>query len=136
MRQAGNKLHVVVNDVPVLEFDRSQPIPGHQRLYLENMDAKMDQGIQIDGEFHPTPDPILRSHFVANSMVNALFAENYSLSMALCTWLADRIPDLQIVKAAGDIEVDMDVELIFDRDYEKAKTEQGIKFYKPEKSDK
>ncbi|SEA56104.1 hypothetical protein SAMN05660964_01886 [Thiothrix caldifontis] len=131
MRQAGNKLHVVVNDVPVLEFDRSQAIPGHQRLYLNNMDVKMDQGITLDGTFHPTPDPIVRSHFVANSMVNALFVENYSLAMALCTWLADRIPDLQIVKAVGNIEADMGIELVFDRDYTKAKTEQGIKFYKP-----
>ena len=131
MRQAGNILHVVINDAPVLTFDRSKPIPGHQRLYLAGMDTKMEQGIEVDGVFHPTPDPIQRSHFVANSMINALFAENYSLAMALCTWLADRIPDLKMVKAAGDIETDMDIELIFDRDYEIAKTEQEIKFYKP-----
>lgn len=133
MRQAGNKLHVVVNDVPVLEFDRAQPIPGHQRRYLENMDARMDQGIQVGAEFFSSPDPITRCQFVSNSLVNALFAENYSLALALCTWLADRIPELQMVKAAGDANGETGVELIFDRNYEKLKTEQGIKFYKTEK---
>lgn len=136
MRQGGNKLHVVINDMPILEFDRAKPIPGHQRRYLEDMDARMDQGIQVGEEHFASPDPVTRCRFVSNSLVNALFAENYSLAMALCTWLADRIPELQMVKAVGNIEGDMGVELIFDRDYEKAKTEHGIKFYKPEKSGK
>ncbi len=136
MRQGGNKLHVVVNDVPILEFDRAQPIPGHQRRYLEDMDARMDQGIQLGEKFVSSPDPITRCQFISNSLVNALFAENYSLAMALCTWLANRIPDLQMVKAAGETDSEMGVELVFDRNYEKAKTEQGIKFYQQEKPKK
>lgn len=136
MRQAEKHLHIVVNGSPILEFDRSKPVPGQQRRYLENMDARMNAGIHLDGQFLTNPDPVQRSHFVANSLVNALFQENYSLAMALCTWLALRIPDLQQVKAIGDIETDMGIELIFDRDYQKSQTEQTIKFYKPEKSSK
>lgn len=136
MRQGGNKLHIVVNDAPILEFDRAKPIPGHQRRYLEDMDARMDQGIQVDEKFLPHPNPMTRCRFVANSLINALFAENYSLSMALCTWLADRIPELKMVKAINDANGETGIELIFDRDYERAKTEQGIKFHKPEKSTK
>lgn len=136
MRQAEKKLHVVVNGNPILEFDRSKPIPGHQRRYLDNMDARMDAGIQLGEAFHANPDPAQRSQFVANSLINALFKENYSLAMALCTWLANRIPELKQVKASGNIDEEMGVELVFDRDYEQAKTEQTIKFFKPEKSNK
>lgn len=128
--QAG-KIHVVVNGTPVLEFDRSKPVPGKQRRYLDNMDAQMDQGIHLADGFHPQPDAITRSQFVANSMINALFTENWSLAMAMCTWLAERIPELQQVQAIGDIEGEMKVELIFDRDYEKSRTEKSIKFFKP-----
>lgn len=131
-RQSG-MIHVVVNDNPILEFDRSKPIPGHQRQYLDNMDQRMDQGIQLDGKFLPEPDAMQRSYFVANSMLNALFKENYSLAIAMCTWLSHRIPDLQQVQAVGDIEEDMKVDLIFDRDYQRSSQEQTIQFFKPDK---
>lgn len=131
-RQAG-MIHVVVNDNPILEFDRSKPIPGQQRRYLDNMDQRMDQGIELDGAFIPEPDAMQRSYFVANSMVNALFKENYSLAIAMCTWLSLRIPDLQQVQAVGDIDSDMKVDLIFDRDYQRSSQEQTIQFFKPEK---
>lgn len=131
--QAG-KIHVVVNDAPVLEYDKSKPVPGQQRRYLDNMDARMDQGIELNGEHIAQPDAMQRSQFVANSMINALFQENFSLAIAMCTWLGERIPDLKQVQAVGDIEQNMRVDMVFDRDYETSKTEQTIKFHKPNKS--
>ena len=37
-----NILYVIVNDDPILEFDRGKPVPGHQRQYLDNMYSQMD----------------------------------------------------------------------------------------------
>ncbi|MEZ5479990.1 MAG: hypothetical protein R3E95_21660 [Thiolinea sp.] len=131
--QAG-KVHVIVNKTPLLEYDRSKPVPGQQRRYLERMDAQMDQGIVMGGENIPQPNSMQRSQFVANSMINALFEENYSLAIAMCTWLAERIPELKQVQASGDIDQTMQVDLIFDRDYARSQTEQPIQFYKPDKT--
>ena len=132
--EAG-KIHVVVNDVPLLEFDRSKPVPGQQRRYLDNMDAQMAQGIEINGEKIKKPDSMQRSQFVANSMINALFTENYSIAIAMCTWLGERIPQLKQVQAKGDIKTEMRVDLIFDRSYEQSKTEQAIKLHRPTTTD-
>lgn len=131
MGLANGKIHVVVNDEPILEFDRSKPVPGQQKRYLDNMDSRMENGIELNGAFIATPDASQRSRFVANSMVNALFSENYPLAVAMCTWLAERIPDLKQIQVAGDIEGEMRIDLVFDRDYMTSKTEQPIKFFNP-----
>jgi hypothetical protein len=127
-----NKLHVVVNGNAILEFDRGKPVPGHQRQYIDNMDLKMDAGIQHDDEHITNPNPMQRAQFVANSLINALFKENYELATAMCTYLAKRIPDLKQIKAIGNIDDELSVELVFDRDYETAQLEQPIEFFKPE----
>lgn len=130
---SDNLLHAIVNGTPVLEFDRGKPIPGHQRQYIDNMDAKMDaEGLMVGDKHVATPNAIQKAQFVANSMVNALFQENYSLAMAMCTFLAKKIPDLKQIKAEGDIDSDMSIELVFDRDYETAKKEQPVQFFKPD----
>ncbi|CAA6818319.1 MAG: Unknown protein [uncultured Thiotrichaceae bacterium] len=131
MGLTSGKIHVVINDAPILEFDRSKPVPGQQRRYLDNMDSRMENGIQLNGDFIATPDASQRSQFVASSMVNALFAENYSLAIAMCTWLAERIPDLKQVQVIGDVEGEMRINLVFDRDYITSQTEQPIKFFNP-----
>ena len=127
-----NKLHAVINGNPILEFDRGKPIPGHQRQYIDNMDLKMNEGIQLGDDHITNPNPMQRAQYVANSLVNALFNENHSIAIAMCTYLAKRIPDLKQIKAAGDIEKDMSIELVFDRDYKTAQQEQPLEFFKPE----
>lgn len=130
---SDNLLHAVVNGTPVLEFDRGQPIPGHQRQYIDSMDVKMEaEGLMVNGQHIASPNAIQKAQYVANSMVNALFQENYSLAMAMCTYLAKKIPDLKQIKAEGDIDSDMSIELVFDRDYQTAKTEQPVQFFKPD----
>ncbi len=93
-----NLLTVIVNDEAVLEFDRSKPVPGHQRQYLDNMDAQMDQGIQLGKDFIESPNPLQRSQFVANSLVNSVLKDEYSIAIAMCTYLAKRLQDLQQIK--------------------------------------
>ncbi len=128
-------LYVVVNGEPILEFDRKKPVPGHQRQYLDNMDAQMDQGVQLGDDFIESPNALIRSQFVANSLVNMLFKEQYSTAIAMCTYLAKRMPELQQIQCKGDIESEDDdglsIEFVFDRSFEKAQQEQTIQFHKP-----
>jgi len=125
--------YVVLNDEPLLEFDRKKPVPGHQRQYLDNMDSQMDQGIQLGDDFIKSPNPLQRSQFVANSLINLLLKDEYSTAIAMCTYLAKRLPDLQQVKAKGIFsdskEDELSIELVFDRSYEKSQLEQPIKFH-------
>ena len=136
-------LYVVINDEPILEFDRKKPVPGHQRQYLDDMDAQMDQGIQIGDDLIKKPDPLVRSQFVANSLVNSLFKEEYSTAMAMCTYLAKRMPDLQQIQCKGNVDdsgADADkkglsIEFVFDRSFQLAQQEQTIQFHKPSDTD-
>lgn len=125
-----NKLHTIVNGDVMLEYDRSKPVPGHQRQYLDSMDQRMDAGINLDNSSIDQPNPMQKAQFVANSLVNALFQENDALAIAMCTYLAKRIPDLKQIKAVGKPDKDISVELVFDRDYETAQLEQPIEFFK------
>ncbi len=131
-----HKLYVILNDEALLEFDRKKPVPGHQRQYLDNMDSQMDQGIQLDKDFIKEPNALQRSQFVANSLVNLLLKDEYSMSLAMCTYLAKRMPDLQQIKCQGDTDSEISIELVFDRSFEKSQQEQTIKFYKPEDTTK
>jgi hypothetical protein len=129
------KLHIIINGTVILEYDRTKPIPGKQRQYLDQMDATMDQGINLGEDDIATPNTLQRAQYIANSLINALFKEDYNLGIALCTYLAQRIPDLQQVKAIGD-KNEISVEFIFDRSFEKAEQEQTIEFYNPNLSNK
>lgn len=126
-----NKLHVIVNDSSILEFDRGKPIPGHQRRYLDQMDITMDAGIKLGSDQIKAPNVLQRAQYIANSLINALFNENYDVAIAMCTYLAKRIPDLQQVKAVGNAK-EPSIELIFDRSLEQSQQEQKIEFFKPE----
>ena len=122
------QLTVVINGGAVLEFDRGKPLPGHQRQYLDNMDKRMDEGIELSGESIESPNALQRTQFVASSMINALSEENDTLAAAMCTYLAKRMPDLDQVKAAYKDETGLSIELVFDRSFEKAQQEQVITF--------
>jgi len=128
-----NMLFVVLNDEALLEFDRSKSVPGHQRQYLDNMDSQMDQGIQLGSDFIEDPNALQRSQFVANSLVNMLLKDQYSSAIAMCTYLAKRMPELQQIQCKSDTEGEISIELIFDRTYEQTQQEQTIQFHRPEK---
>jgi len=128
----ADMFYVILNEEPLLEFDRKKPVPGHQRQYLDNMDSQMDQGIQLGNDFVEAPNPLQRSQFVANSLINLLLKEEYSMAIAMCTYLAKRMPDLQQIKAQGNLDNNNDelsIELVFDRSYVKSQQEQPIKFH-------
>lgn len=129
-KSTDKKLHIIINDTVILEYDRNKSIPDEQQNYLDKMDIKMDAGITLGSDKIEDPNTLQRAQYIANSLVSALFREDYNLGMAMCTYLANRIPDLQQVKAIGEKE-DISVEFIFDRSLEKAQQEQKIEFYNP-----
>ena len=147
MDDSHKLLHVIINDEAILEFDRAKPVPGHQRQYLDKMDARMDQGIQLGADFIKSPNALQRSQFVANSLINALQNDDDGIASAMCTYLAKRMPDLQQIKCVsqkhhaspkksesndGEADKALSIELVFDRSFEKAQQEQAIQFFKPD----
>lgn len=118
----GNMLAVLLNDIAQLEYDRSKALPPHQELYLDKMDQKMDEGIQLDNETISNPDLNQRAQFVAGNLVSAILNDQEAAAAALCSYLAVRLPDLKQVKIiqANDKESgEISVELVFDEEYKK-----------------
>jgi len=135
MTNKNNSLNVVINGKAVLEFDRNKTIPGEHRQYLDNMDARMDEGVHLGDEFVSSLNPLQKAQFVANSMVNGILNDDFNQAIAMCTYLGDRLPDLlQVVCKGQEDETGMQIEFVYDKEYqqEQAKTvEQTIKFFDP-----
>lgn len=111
-------LAVLLNGVAQLEYNRDLPLPDHQAAYLDKMDRKMKAGILVGDVTVERPDINQRAQFVAGNLHTALKARDEEMSAALCTWLANRLPDLKQVK----IEEDRDrvsIDLVFDEAYKK-----------------
>ena len=109
-------LAVVINDVVHLEYDRRKSLPEQQRQFIEKMDHELKSQIVMGDKVINDPDLQERAQFVAINLVNALNTSNEGLAAAMCTYLADRIPDLKQVKVAeqnGQVVID----LVFDQDY-------------------
>ncbi len=134
-KSKSEMLHIIINDTVLLEYDRNKPIPEEQYKYLDQMDAKMKDGITLGKDKIDKPNTLQCAQYIANSLISALFEEDYNLGIALCTYLAQRIPDLQQVKAVGE-KNEVSVEFIFDRSLEKSQQEQKIEFYNPNFSEK
>lgn len=120
-------LVVVINNVKMLEYDRSKRLTGVQRRFLDEMDAQMDDGIQLGDEFIDKPKVLQRCQYVANTLINSVLAEKDPLAAATCSYLASRLPNLQQVRALSSDD-GTSIELVFDRSYEDSATEQPINF--------
>lgn len=104
---------VILDGVAQLEFDRQKPLPAHQALYLRKMDEKMDQGIDLHGEWVDSPASGERAQFVAANLAGALKQGNADMAAAMCSYLAVRQPDLLQVKIhtrEEGMEIDLDYE--------------------------
>ncbi len=132
MSKTANTLHVLLNQQVVLEFDRRKKIPDIQLEYLDNMDARLDAGIQLgDKEIKPK-DQLEKAQYVANSMVNSLLKNDFNQAIAMCTYLGDRIRDLkQVVCVGQDDENGIKIEFVYDRSLPQQQQEQTIKFFDP-----
>lgn len=114
----GDFLGILVDGQPQYEFDREKPLPEGHLSRLDQMDLKMDQGIEVKGELIPNPDQEARTRFVATSLANALAEGNENLAMAMVTWLGVRRPDLKQVRistGAMGMKVDLDYENVYEK---------------------
>ena len=123
----SERLVVVINDVSQLEYDRSRPLAAAQLQYLERMDRRMDEGIQLGLDYINEPNQLQRAQFIAVTLVNAIGKQDEALAAATCAYLAQRMPELRQVKVAG-VTPEQTIDLVFDKDYVKA---QPIQFVKP-----
>ena len=114
----SNVLAVLLNGIAQLEYDRTKPLPPHQAAYLDKMDTKMNSGISIGNESINNPDINQRARFIAANLLSAMKSDDEEMSAALCTWLANRLPDLKQIKMHEDGDR-VSIDLVFDEEYSK-----------------
>jgi hypothetical protein len=110
-------LAIVVNDQLTLQYDRSKSLPEKQLYYLDKLDTKFDQGIELQGEYLPHPDIQQRARFMALSLMEGIMYQEDNKAAASLAWLATRLPDLKQLVAQVDKQGTR-FELIFDREYQ------------------
>jgi len=123
-------LGILVDGQAQYEFDRDKPLPEGHSLRLEQMDRKMDAGIEAHGEFIAHPDQEMRTRFVATGLANALAQGNENLAMAMITWLGVRRPDLKQVKINPG-ELGMKVDLDYENAYQKPAPQAQVVHFNP-----
>ena len=109
-------LAVLLNGIAQLEYDRDKILPLHQAAYLDKMEAKMDAGILIGDTTIEKPDINQRAQFIAGNLLGAIKSNDEEMAAALCTWLANRLPDLKQVKMIEDGD-SVTIDLVFDEEY-------------------
>ena len=127
-----NKLVVLINGQPMIEYDRSVRLPGHQRQFLDKMDLDMDLGIKLGDRDIDEPDTNARAQFIGMHLVMAVLDDNESKISAMCAWLATRLPELKQVKAVTRND-DIEMELVFDREFQNQVTVNFDTNLNPEK---
>ena len=115
----SNMMAVLLNGIAQLEYDREKALTDYQQTYLSNMDKKMDEGVEIDGELVKNPDDNQKAQFIVANLLSAMRADNAGLTSALCTFLADAMPDLKQLKIieADNGDVSVDFVFVFDEEY-------------------
>jgi len=109
---------VLLNGLAQLEYDREKPLPDYQALYLDRMDARMDEGIRIGEESIVNPDRSQRAQFIAANLLHAIRNNDEPLAAAMCSYLAVRLPELKQIRIEENRQ-DVSIELVFDEDYRK-----------------
>lgn len=120
-------LVVVLDGVSQLEYQRGVPLEPAQRRYLDQLDRRMDTGIDLGDRRVEQPDALRRAQFMAQQLLDAVQAGNEAVAAATCAYLASRIPDLKQVRATtrGGL---LSFDLVFDKPYMK---EVKVEFMRP-----
>ena len=123
-------LVVLVDGQVLIEFDHAKTVPDNQLAYLDQMDRRMDDGIELQGEFIADPNEEQRAKFVAQNMAMLLGEGQDQAAVAMCTYLGVRRPALKQVKISSTgagISVDLD----HDNAYEKPAPEPQVVMFNP-----
>lgn len=111
-------LGVLLNGVAQLEYDRDRPLSDYQSTYLDEMDRKMDAGIQIGDTRLEHPDQNQRNQYIAANLLHAMRNGDESMTSALCSYLASRIPDMKQLRFTEN-NGEVTIEMVFDEVYRK-----------------
>ncbi len=117
-KQPQKMMAILLNGVAQLEYDRSKPLSDFQNDYLDNMDRKMDSGIELGESVIDDPDVMERVKFVSGNLLHAMKADDEAMSAAFCSYIATRMPELDQVRIT-DINDEISIELVFDQEYRK-----------------
>lgn len=109
-------LAILLNGIAQIEYDRNVPLDAKRADYLDNMDSKMDAGIQIGEKTNAAPTDEEKAEFVASNLYHAIKANNEGMASAMTTYLAVRIADLKQVKL-NDKDGSVSIELVYDEAY-------------------
>ena len=101
----------------MLEYHRDIPLDENKQKYLDSLDTKFDQGIELEGEKFSNPTLQQRAQFITLSMMEGIMYKDEKMASVSLTWLALRLPDLKQVIAAVDHN-GTKFELVFDREYQ------------------
>lgn len=114
----NNIMAVLLNGIAQLEYRRDKPLPDVQAQYLDQMDERMNAGIELGDEHVAQPDLDQRARFVAANLVHAIQSDDETKAAAFCTYLAVRLPELQQLKIQ-DTDGKITIEFVFDEPYKK-----------------
>lgn len=107
-----NILEIRLNNETIIEFDRDVELPDYQQSYLMEMDIGMDGGIPVGDDMIKSPGILERTHYVTNTLVDALLKDNLDEANAMCAYLATRITDLEQVNCeTSDTNKDVSIHL-------------------------
>ncbi len=110
-------LAIVINDQLKLQYDRSKQLPEHQQQYLDKLDAKFEQGLELQGEHIDKPNIEQRARYMSLILMESILYQEDAKAAASMSWLATRLPELKQLKAIVD-ENSTQFELVFDQEYQ------------------
>ena len=84
-------LAISLNGIAQIEYDRDAPLDAKRVDYLDNMDNKMDSGIQVSEKTIATPSQEQKAEIVTSSLYHAIKANNEAMASAMTTYLAVRM---------------------------------------------
>lgn len=92
-------LYVSLNGRKILEYQRDQRVPGHQRKFLDKMDDDMNRGFRLGDEMIEQPDGNDRMNYVSMKLVQGIQSDNNSLVAAMCAYIANRYSAVREIQA-------------------------------------
>lgn len=106
-------IEIFLDGESMLQFECGQGVPALQRRQLDELDFRMDEGFHLLGSFVESPDAGQRVHFVVGLLLRALERDDQSTVTGLCTYLANRVPTLAVVRAITISGGAVDVGLVY-----------------------
>ena len=116
MVEAAPNLVIVMNSEKVLEYFRQRSLSERQTDDLDRIDAKLEQGFQVGGDFIKQPSAEDKAMFMANMLIHALNQNDETKMGLCCSFLATRYPDLKQVRIVQHPDR-TSIEMINDRAY-------------------